>query len=106
MPAEISPELKSAILTARPVFVSSGKITRYSKSIGESVSLTCVRVFLKKHEMRVSTEDVDGQTNFCYDGKEVVIPDAWRKLERQNWPKDVMAAMGISWEETTRIYIV
>ena len=57
-------------------------------------------------EMRVSAEDIDGQTNVYYDGKEVIIPDAWRKLERQNWPKNVMAAMGISWEGTTRIYIV
>ena len=39
-------------------------------------------------EMKVSTEDIDGQRNFCYDGKEVIIPDAWRKPERQNWPKD------------------
>ena len=43
-------------------------------------------------EMRVSAEGIDGQTNVYYDGKEVVIPDAWRKLERQNWKKDVIAA--------------
>ena len=57
-------------------------------------------------EMRGSTEVIDDQTNFHYDDKEAVIPDAWRKSERQNWPKDVMAAMGISWEGTMRIYIV
>ena len=50
--------------------------------------------------------ELNGQTNFYYDGKEVVRPDAWRKLERQNWPKDMMTAMGISWEGTTRIYII
>ncbi len=55
-------------------------------------------------EIRVGTEDIGCQTNFYYDGKEVVIPDAWRKLERQNWPKDLMVAMGISWDGTTHLY--
>ena len=57
-----------------------------------------LRLIVTMDEMRVSAEGIDGQTNFYYDGEEVVIPDVWRKLERQNWPKDVMAAMGISWE--------
>ena len=54
MPAEISPELKSPILTARPVFVAPGKITHYLKSIGKSVSLTYVRAFLKTHDLQES----------------------------------------------------
>ena len=56
-----------------------------------------LRLVVTVNEMRVSTEDIDGQKYFYFDGKKVVIPYAWRKLERQNWPKDVMTAMGISW---------
>ena len=54
----------------------------------------------------MSTDDIDGLTNFSYKEKDVVVPDEWKILPRQNWPKRVMAAMGISWNGTTPIYIV
>ena len=50
-------------------------------------------------EMNISTEHIDGLTNFYYEGKEVIIPEEWKKSTGQNWPKNVMAAMGISWED-------
>ena len=50
MPAEISTELKSAIQTARPVFHTPGKISRYLKSIGKSVSVNCVRKFMRRDD--------------------------------------------------------
>ena len=50
MPAEMSSETKAAILTARPLFNSPGKISGYLKSIGRSVSSSSIRRVLKKHD--------------------------------------------------------
>ena len=57
-------------------------------------------------EMNISTDDVDGLTDYYYKQQRVVIPEEWKKKGKQNWPKRVMAAMGISWRGTTHIYIV
>ena len=54
----------------------------------------------------INTEDIDGLTNYYYKRQNVVIPDEWKILQRQNWPKKVMAAMGIAWYGTTRMYVV
>ena len=56
--------------------------------------------------MQISTDDINGQTNFYYKKKGVVVPESWRKMPRKNWPKKVMVAMGISWRGKSRIYIV
>ena len=195
MPVEISSETKAAILTARPLFNSPGKISGYLKSIRRSVSSSSVHRVLKKYdeeksgvpprvkrlpahqrpykctksllrkvakaafvknpptqvalartfkvsratiqkvmkqlqaqrikkqkhhsltekqkeqrvhrgksfikylsrrklqlmvsmdEMNISTDDIDGLTNFYYKEKDVVVPDEWKILPRQNWPK-------------------
>ena len=94
MPAEISTELKSAILTARPVFVSPGKITHYLKSIWKNVSLTCILVFLKTHHPRIKRLAVHQLSSLT-------------REENQNVKTgQKMAAMGINWTGTTCIYIV
>ena len=57
-------------------------------------------------EMMISTNEITGETNFYYKRHGVVVPESWKKLARQNWPKQVMVAMGICWNGTSRIYIV
>ena len=52
MPAKIGFEMKSAILTAKPLFITPGKIADYLNSIGKFVSESSVRHFLQKQELK------------------------------------------------------
>ena len=57
-------------------------------------------------EMLISTDDINGQTDFYYKQQGVVVPESWRKLPKKNWPKQIMVPMGICWHGKSRIYIV
>ena len=65
-----------------------------------------VKFLFTMDEMMISTDDVKGKKNFYYKNHEVVIPESWRCLPRQNWPKQIMLAMRISWRGTSRWYVV
>ena len=54
----------------------------------------------------ISTDDINGQTDFCYKQQGVVVPESSRKLPKKNWPKQIMVAMGICWHGKSRICIV
>lgn len=57
-------------------------------------------------EAMVPSNEIRGVTKFYYKKEGVVVPDAWKKLPRTNWPKNVMVAMGICWMGKSRIYVV
>ena len=57
-------------------------------------------------ETMISTSHLQGKKFFYYKGHLVVVPEAWRKLPVQSWPKQIMLAMGICWKGTSRLYIV
>ena len=48
------------------------------------------------------SNEIRGVADFHYKKKGIVVPDAWKKLPRQNWPKNVMVAMGVCWRGKSR----
>ena len=38
-------------------------------------------------EMMILTSDLQGQTNFYYKGRRVIVPESMRKMPRKNWPE-------------------
>ena len=57
-------------------------------------------------ETTVSSNDIDGQTNFYYQFEGQVVPESWRKMPKSSWPKQLMVAIGICYRGKTKVYIV
>ena len=53
-------------------------------------------------EMMIRTSDLQGQTNFYYKGRRVIVPESMRK----NCPEQVLVAMRICWFGKSRLYVV
>ena len=43
-----------------------------------------LRFIFTMDEMQISTDDINGQTDFYYKKQGVVVPESWRKLPRKN----------------------
>ena len=57
-------------------------------------------------EMMIRTSDLQGQMNFYYKGRRVIVPESMRQLPRKNWPEQVLMAMGICCFGKSRLYAV
>ncbi len=65
-----------------------------------------LRFIFTMDETIVPSNEIRGVTNFYYKKKGVIVFDAWKKLPRQNWPQNLMIAMGVCWRGKSRICIV
>ena len=54
----------------------------------------------------IRTSDLRGTSDFYYKHQNAVVPESWRKMPRQSWPKQVMVAMGICWRGKSHLYLV
>ena len=57
-------------------------------------------------EMMIRTSDLQGQTNFYYKGRRVIVPESMHKMPCKNWPEQVLVAIGIYWFGKSRLYVV
>lgn len=65
-----------------------------------------LRYLFTMDEMMINTSDVSGKTSFYYRKNRVKVPDDWKILPRQSWPKQIMVAMGICWRGQSQLYVV
>ena len=65
------------------------------KKFVKFVSRRKVKYLLTMDETMISTDDVKDKKTFYFKSHEVVRPERWRCLLRQNWPKQIMLATAI-----------
>ena len=60
-----------------------------------------LKLLFTMDETMIRTSDLQGQSTFYYKGSRVVVPE-----DLQNWPKQILVAMGICWYGKSRLYVV
>ena len=85
------------------------KATRYErgkKFLKKYLTRRKLKLLFTMDEMMIRSSDLQGESNFYYKGRSVVVPESLRKLPRKNWPQQILIAMGICWYGKSLIYVV
>lgn len=65
-----------------------------------------IRKIFPMDETGLTLDDCNTEGDYYYTDGVVEIPDDWRKKPVKQWPKKIMAAIGISWNVMPRPYVV